>query len=301
MKKQLVEERDKLKFLPDDLKREYDFQVKNNPDIPGLTHPLINLSDTFRAYYILVHYFTDSSSSDDSEKMLVGIRSIDLLASALGRQDVSYGGRPKYREPLDICATLFFGLVKNHSFSDGNKRTALLILLYQLQLYGYVPNVSKTEFERLVLSVAAGTLDSEYRSYYRKFKKLDDCQVKTISYILRRMVTKKDNSYHVSPTTKDFCAALEKVGVNCAQENGKIRFSYRVPGKWSFFPPEENNYSINFGGWTRVIGPTAAREILQTLDLYDQFPSYQALFDGAEPLYELIDNFKEPLRRLKDA
>lgn len=289
-----------MKFLPDELRREYDFQIKNNPDIPGLEHPLINLSDTFRAYYILADYFTDSSSGEPTEKMLVGIRSVDLLASALGRQDTSFGGHPKYRDPLDICSTLFFGLVKNHSFSDGNKRTALLILLYQLQLYGYVPCVSQKEFEKLVLSVAAGDMEIEYRSYYRKFKKQEDAEVRTISYMLRRMVTKKDNSYHVSPSAKDFCVALENLGVSSVLDNGKIRFSYKETGKWSVFSSQEKKYSINFGGWTRIIGAKVARETLQTLGLYDQFATYNDFLAGAEPLYELVDTFKEPLRRLKD-
>lgn len=293
-------ERNILKFLPDGLRREYEFQIKNNPDIPGLEHPLINLSDTFRAYYILVHYFTDSSSAEPSERMLVGIRSVDLLASALSRQDVSFDGKPKYREPLDICATLFFGLVKNHSFSDGNKRTALLILLYQLQMYGYVPTVSKKKFEKLVISVAANNLPKDYSLYYQKFRHYDDCAVQVISSVLKQMVSKKDNTYHTVFTAKSFCSALEDVGVKCTQENGKLHFSYKMPGKWSLFPPDEKNYSLPFGGWTRTIGAKTARTTLQTLGLYDQFASYKDFSEGADPLYELVDDFKEPLRRLKD-
>ena len=289
-----------MKYLPDDLKHEYNFLIKNNPDIPGLDHPFINLSDVFRAYFILIHYFTDSSSSDRSEKMLPGIRSIDLLASALGRQVISFEGRQKYTSPIDICATLFFGLVKNHSLNDGNKRTALLILLYQLQLFGYLPTSSKKEFEKLVLSVAAGDLKEKYRPYYRKFKRTEDWQVMVISFALKRMVAKKDNSYHVSPTMKDFCVALEKKGVSYVHENGKVKFTYTHPGKWIFTPEKQKSYSISFGGWTRTVGAKTARETLQALDLYDQFSSYQNLFKDVDPLYELIDNFKEPLRRLKD-
>jgi len=290
----------KMKYLPDNLKHEYDFLVRHNPDIPGLEHPLINLSDVFRAYFILIHYFTDSSSNDISEKMLPGIRSIDLLASALGRQVISFGGRQKYSSPIDICATLFFGLVKNHSLNDGNKRTALLILLYQLQLFGYLPTASKKEFEKLVLSIAAGDLNEKYRQYYRKFKKSEDWQVLVISFALNRMVAKKDNSYHVSPTMKDFCVALEKQGVSYTLENGKIKFAYTHPGKWVIIPETQKSYSISFGGWTRIVGAKTARDTLQALDLYDQFPSYQDLFNDADPLYELVDNYKEPLRRLKD-
>ena len=289
-----------LKYLPDDLRREYEYLTKNNPDIEGLSPPFINLSDTFRAYFILVHYFTDSSSDDDSEKMMLGIRSVDLLASALGRQIVGYGGHPKYRDPLEICSTLFFGLVKNHSFNDGNKRTALLILLYQLNLYGYMPTAPQKEFEKLVLSVAASKLENDYRSYYRKFKKFDDWQILLIAFCLRRMVAKKDNSYHISPTAKEFCSALENIGVTYSQENGKLRFSYIPKTKWRLFSQDEKNYSIPFGGWTRTIGPKTARETLQALGLYDQFASYKDFLEGAEPLYDLVDTFKEPLRRLKD-
>lgn len=289
-----------MKYLPDDLKREYDYFIRNHPDIPEINHPLINLSDVFRAYFILIHYFTDNSSSDALEKILPGIRSVDLLASALGRQTVSFGGHQKYRDPIDICATLFFGLVKNHSLNDGNKRTALLILLYQLQLFGFLPTAPKKDFEKLVLSVAASNLKETYRGYYRKFKKQNDWEIQVISFALKKMINKKNNSYHISPTMKDFCAALENQGVTYTQENGKIRFSYTIPGKWLFMRETERNYSVSFGGWTRIVGAKTARETLQALGLYEQFPSYQSLFDDSDPLYELVDNFSEPLRRLKD-
>lgn len=298
-KRNLQGEYETMKYLPDDLKREYDFLIKNNPDITGLKQPLINLSDTFRAYFILVDYFTDASSEEETERMLVGIRSVDLLASALGRQVTTFGGRAKYTQPLDICSTLFFGMVKNHSFSDGNKRTALLILLYQLQLYGYYPQAPKKDFERLVLSVAADNLSEDYPLYYRRFKRDSDWNVKIISAVLKRMVVKKDNSYHVSPTMKEFCAALEKQGVKYSLENAKIRFSYVSPG-FRILPNKEKSFIISFGGWTRVIGPKTARDTLRALGLYDQFASYKDLLQGADPLYALTDDFKEPLRRLKD-
>ena len=289
-----------MKYLPEELKKEYDFYTKNNPDLDGIEHPLINLSDTFRAYFILAHYFTDASSPEGTEKMLIGIRSVHLLASAIGRQVAAYGGYVRYKEPLDICATLFFGLVKNHSFSDGNKRTALLILLYQLQLFGYIPSAPKRDFEKLVLSVAEGSVEQDYQLPYRKFKSYDDPVIKTISYALKRMTTKKDNTYHIAPTMKEFCVALENQGVICVQENGKIKFSHQRKGVWYQFAPEEKNFSIPFGGWTRVIGPRTARDTLRALDLYDQFASYKDLLEGADPLYKLTDDFKEPLRRLKD-
>lgn len=291
---------DFMKHLPQELKQEYDYFAKNNPDIEGISHPLINISDTFKAYFILVHYFTDASSKDTPETMLVGIRSVDLLASAIGRQVTSYGGKVKYQAPLDICATLFFGMVKNHSFSDGNKRTALLILLYQLHLYGFMPTASKKEFEKLVLAVAEDSIAVTYRSSYRKFKKLDDAVIRTISYQLSKMTAKKDNTYHVSPTMREFCVALENQGVTCTLENNKIKMTYKPRRKWYCFETKEMHSYIPFGGWTRTVGAKTARDALEKLELYDQFPSYNDLLDDGEQLYDLVDNFKEPLRRLKD-
>ena len=78
-----------MKYLRNDLREEYERIAKNVPDIEDLQHPLINFSDVLHAYFILADYFTDESS-DNIEHMLVGLRSADLLGSALGRQIVSF-------------------------------------------------------------------------------------------------------------------------------------------------------------------------------------------------------------------
>lgn len=291
-----------MKYFPDELRQEYEYYANNNPDIDGLDPPFINLSDTFRAYFILVHYFNDDSGGDEREKMCIGIRSIDLLASALCRQNVTFGGKQKYKDPIDICATLFYGMVKNHSFVDGNKRTGLLILLYQLQLYGYYPKAAKKEFEKLVIAVAEGkdSLKERYRKEYRKVKKADDWEIKLLSMVIRQLVARKDNTYHAAPTMREFCTAMEGIGVTCSLDNGKMKFSYREKGLWKIIKPTERKFTIPFGGWTRTVGARTARETLQALNLYDEFSSYKALMEGTEPLYALVDDFKEPLRRLKD-
>ncbi len=288
-----------MKYLPLELKQEYIRLTELYPDRPELAHPFINLSDAFRAYFILADYFTDQSCGEERERMLIGVRSVDLLDSALGRQIVSFCGITKYTRPLDVCATLFYGMVKNHSFSDGNKRTALLLLLYQLYLYGYMPSSPKKDFENLVVSIADNSISEKYH-VYKKFKKKDDPIIQTISFLLRKMVKKKDNTYHVSPTMREFCEALRSYNVNYKIENGKVHFSYNGSGIWEKLIQKQSNYSINFGGWTRTVGAKTAREVLCSLHLYDQFSTYQDLLNGSEPFYTLIDDFKEPLKRLKD-
>lgn len=256
------------------------------------------MSDTINAYFALADYFSDPSS-ENIEKMLVGLRSSDLLYSALSRQTISYNGHSKYTNPIDICSTLFYGLVKNHSFSDGNKRTALLTLLYQLNLFGYYPSCSVKNYEKLVVAVAANSLPESFRDAWRKFKVKDDPEVQAIAFLLRRMTRKKDHSYHINVTMKDMAASLEKYGVSSTVSIGKIHFSRYTPKKW-YRPKEELNYTMVFGGWTRCIGPQAARELLTSLNLYEQFPDYQSFMSGQEPYYSLIQDFEGPLRRLKD-
>lgn len=179
-----------MEFTSHEIKNEFDRLISLYPDVPKLSHPYINVSDALRAYMTLADYFTDPSS-DSTESMLIGLRSADLLYSALSRQVVSFEGRKKYTTDLDICSTLFFGMVKNHSFSDGNKRTALLTLLYQLNLYGRFPNCSVKEYERLVVAVAANNLREKYHDVWKKFSKYDDKEIRTISYLLGRMTKKK--------------------------------------------------------------------------------------------------------------
>ena len=182
----------------------------------------------------------------------------------------------------------------------GIKRLLYYFFCYQLHLFGYLPSAPKREFEKLVLSVASNSLPITYRSYYRKFKKDDDASVRVISYALRRMVAKKITRIMFLLRWESFGSSLENVGAVCALENGKIKISYTAPGKWKIFSPSTKIYYLNFGGWTRVVGAKTARETLQNLGIYDQFASYKDLLEGADPLYQLVDDFKEPLRRLKD-
>ena len=292
------EDKNTMRFNNPDLAQEYERICKDNPDLAEMTHPLINISDTLKAYFALADYFTDKSSNM-SERMLIGVRSTDLLYSALGRQNISFEGRVKYTNPIDICSTLFFGMVKNHSFSDGNKRTALLILIYQLNLYNFLPNAPIKEFEKLVVAVAANELPTKYSDIWKKYKKYDDQEIKTIAHVLRKYTKKKDHSYHLKITVRDMVIALEQYGVSTDVSNGKLHFERKVSTGW-FGKKDTLQFAINFGGWTRCIGASTARDILKALNLYSQIPDYQSFINGNELFYELIEDFEGPLRRLKD-
>jgi death-on-curing protein len=88
-----------------------------------------------------------------------GVRSMDLLESAVSRQWVSHDGRLKYPDPLSNAATLAFGLCCDHPFHNGNKRSALVAMLAHLDRNGLcLQGVSQNDLYQFFLSIAGHTI-----------------------------------------------------------------------------------------------------------------------------------------------
>lgn len=283
-----------LNNLPKVLKEEYEYCLSQCADFEGIVHPKINVSDVLSAHFVLADYFTDKTAGENVEKMLVGVRDFNLLASAIGRQVIEFGGKQKYTQPLEICATLFYGLVKNHGFHDGNKRTALLVLLYQMYLYNLYPKTMLKEFEKLVVHVADNSIDTYYFKYYKKYKKENDPEIKTIVHILRRLSVKKNTRIHDNVTMKELISALEKAGVEVTRINKTIKLKRKV----RFRRPYQ--YALNYYGETRNVGKKALGDVYNNLKLSELYPSVNEFISGAQPMYTLVNEFAQPLRRLKD-
>ncbi len=67
----------------------------------------------------------------------------------------SYGGLSGVRA---LAAAYAYGILRNHPFVDGNKRTAFVVMKLFLQLNGYELNVNDNEFVEIMPKVAAGTM-----------------------------------------------------------------------------------------------------------------------------------------------
>ncbi len=87
-----------------------------------------------------------------------GLRDPGLLASALARpqQLFAYGKRPGI---IAMAAAYTAGIVFDHPFIDGNKRTGFVVGVLFLELNGYRFTASEESAAQAVLSLAAGTLD----------------------------------------------------------------------------------------------------------------------------------------------
>jgi death on curing protein len=88
----------------------------------------------------------------------VGLRDDGLLKSALARprQHFAYAESP---DIVDMAAAYTCGIVRNHPFVDGNKRTGFVVGVLFLELNGYHFNASEENAAQVVLELASGNLD----------------------------------------------------------------------------------------------------------------------------------------------
>ena len=89
-----------------------------------------------------------------------GIRSRELLESAVAAPQATMMGAPLISDPIEIAAAYLFYLSGNHPFIDGNKRVALATCLVFLSENDMLPDeeLDADEWETLTLAVAAGLL-----------------------------------------------------------------------------------------------------------------------------------------------
>ena len=89
-----------------------------------------------------------------------GLRDEGMLDSALNAPFQTFGGEDVYPSLQKKAARLCFGLVKNHPFVDGNKRTGAHVMLVFLALNGIELQHTQTELSDVILQLAAGTIQS---------------------------------------------------------------------------------------------------------------------------------------------
>ena len=86
-----------------------------------------------------------------------GIRDSGLLDSALARpQNLQAFGKPTL---FELAAAYAFGVVKNHPFIDGNKRTGFTIAVMFLDRNGQMFTATEVDATIQTLALAAGELD----------------------------------------------------------------------------------------------------------------------------------------------
>lgn len=85
-----------------------------------------------------------------------GVRDPGLLLSAMSRPFAGYGGVEAFPTDLEKLCCMSFGIVSNHPFADGNKRTGAALLGAILSSNGMSLCLLPGELSSEFLAIAAG-------------------------------------------------------------------------------------------------------------------------------------------------
>ena len=97
-----------------------------------------------------------------------GVRDEGLLDSALGKpQNLFAYGKPTL---FDLAASYAFGLVKNHPFTDGNKRAGFVVAVLFLELNGGRFQATEVDAALRTLALAAGEMSQTAYAAWLKAK-----------------------------------------------------------------------------------------------------------------------------------
>jgi death on curing protein len=90
---------------------------------------------------------------------LTGLRSADGLEMGLARpvKKALYGEEDIFA----LAAAYLYGIVRNHPFADGNKRTGYLAAFTFLYINGYLIDADDAQIITFVLDIAAGDIDED--------------------------------------------------------------------------------------------------------------------------------------------
>lgn len=98
-----------------------------------------------------------------------GIRDYGLLESALAQPWQTFGGEELYRTDVEKACRLAYGIIRNHPFVDGNKRTGAAMLGVMLRMSGIAFQPDHTEFLAAMLEAAAGSMNFDALVSWVKF------------------------------------------------------------------------------------------------------------------------------------
>lgn len=292
-----------MDFLNTEVEREYlRWCGLIGGDDPYASRDTVGLNQVLKAHFLIVDFFAQEGEGVGG----VGPKSVDLLHSAIYRQFVSFGGKDKWSTSLEKCATLLFGLVKDHPFHDANKRTAFLVTLLQLERLGRVPRIKQRELEDFVVEVADNQLQ-KYARFRDAKDETDDPEIRFIADFLKRNTRDIDRrSYTV--TFHELNQIIKKHGFELVSPSGnfinlvQVEFKPKILGILGPKIRRETRLAqIGFPGWKKQVGKGALKTVRDATRLtaengYDS----KTFFQGADPLHVLIDTYAEPLRRLAD-
>lgn len=90
-----------------------------------------------------------------------GLRDQGLFESAMAQPQQTFDGVELYPSLAEKAARYAYGIIKNHPFADGNKRTGAAMLAVFLRANGVRFKPQLTDMQETIVQIADGTLGYE--------------------------------------------------------------------------------------------------------------------------------------------
>jgi death-on-curing protein len=210
-----------------------------------------------------------------------GVKSNDMLESACMRPFTSLGGEEKYKGALEKLAALFYSLVMNHPFHDGNKRTALASLISGMSLNKryFKPDTTDESIFRMVVSLAK----NDFPPGHGQARPHADFVVEELHKWIKSHTAHRTKSAPTIPINK-FLSIVREGG-------GLVRQSKRG---WIIF---NNNESIRISSRTKRLAGEVVKAYLSKLGLSEARTAIMLdeRLDGLSPEKEEIRKYKHVL------
>jgi death-on-curing family protein len=265
-------------------------------DDPYIGDTTIGMGEVLNAHFLLAEFFAQTGEGLGG----LGPKDANLLHSALSRQFTAFGNKPRWNSRIEVCATLMFGLIKNHPFHDANKRTAFLVSILHLQKIGRTPVVDHQTYEDFTVNIA----DNRLANYpiFERFSDLPspDREIQTIAQFLRR--SSRDIDLRVKTITyNQLNTILHSSGIRIENpyRNRIDVVRFLDERELSSLSTPQRIAHIGFHGWTKEVSKKDIHIVRSAanLDIEHGYDS-QAFFNGVDTPWTLIKKYREPLRRL---
>ncbi len=241
----------------------------------------LHAKDVIEIHNVLVRDF--KSSKDPIEPP--GVKSYDLLESAMFRPKTSLGSSNKYPSVAMAGAALLHALIHNHPFHNGNKRTALVSLIVFLDKNGWVLTIGQDELYEYLLDLAAHNLKLSKTN--EPVERPDDESLHIAGWIQRNMKRIRHGEYPLQ--FRQLKQILSTYGCEFHYTKGnKLKI---IHGK--------NQTVITYFGDGREVRPEAIYGLRKNLQL-DEEHGYDTdiFYNKTERIPEFITKYRKVLDRL---
>lgn len=229
-----------------------------------------------------------------------GVKSLNLLESAVSRQFTGLGSRLKYDTPPLNAASLTYGICSNHPFHNGNKRTSLVAMLCHLDKNDltFHEKVSHDELYDFMLKVAR-------HGFVDRSSKTDqsDAEVEQMARWIRQRTRRMQHGERIV-TFRELKAILKSYAYELEDlnHNSCDLVRYEEQSRWLGLGKRTHRTRImrmGYPGDGQVVGRELLKEVRERCGLTERHGiDSHAFYAKARPTDYFVKTYRGTLRRL---